>query len=225
MDSFSDLLWLLIIFLVITRGLGAARKHKGLPQPPPSTDLPERSTRPVEPAGRRPDRSMDQTRSGPAQRAREAKRSDPVTGFRRRLMEAAREWEAEQRRSAGLPIEDVAEGASRSPEATTEPRASRQRSAWETRDVTPDRVAQQFAKREVSAERASAPPRRSRQPLEPDPEMEAQATAIARPGRSASEPLAPLERFQPLKRAIVLAEILGVPRALSDDPSSKRGAR
>ncbi len=111
--------------------------------------------------------------------------------------------------------------------------------------MTPDRVAGQLAERPEPQERESVPERRPRHQLEPEP----QATPGARPAKPVSarparvaevepragdvpgaerpvhEPLARLERFRPLKRAVVLAEILGLPKTLSDDPASKRGAR
>jgi hypothetical protein len=255
MEGFSDLIWLLIMFLVITRGLGAARKSKQPPKPPAPSEIPERSSRPApasrpsEPAVRRAEQSVDHAQSGPGRSSRAAKRSDPVTEFRRRLMEAAREWEAEQRRRAGVPIEELPETASPRPEATIDPSrrdrsgvprdpsrgaaepALRQPAPWETRDVTPDRMTEQLATRvEVPTPRATRPqPERAEgpAPLAPagSPQVEVPLTDPSRSGRPAHEPLARLDRFQPLKRAVVLAEILGLPRAVSDDPSSKRGGR
>jgi hypothetical protein len=266
MEGFSDLVWLLIMFLVITRGLSAARKGKKPPQPPPPTEIPQRSSRPAsasrpsEQTARRADQSVDQIQSGPGQKSRGAKRSDPVTEFRRRLVEAAREWEAEQRRRAGVPIEDLPGTASQRPDATTEPGRQpsrprphpparpaepRKRSSWEARDVTPDRVAGQLAERGESPERDRVPARRPRH----QPEPETQVTPPSQPARAASltpakaaevepragdvpgrerhvhEPLARLERFRPLKRAVVLAEILGLPKSQPDDPSLRGGAR
>lgn len=264
MEGFSDLIWLLIMFLVITRGLGAARKGKQPPQPPPPTEIPERSdhhpapaSRSSERAIRRADRSVDQTQSGPGQKSRVArtskgaKRADPVTEFRRRLVEAAREWEAEQRRRAGVPIEDLPGAASQGPDARSEPVRE---SSWETRDVTPDRVAGRLAERREARERDRAPTRRPRhepepatrpaprsQPVRPLPVPSARVAEVEPPARVAEpeppgadvpattrtvhEPLARLERFRPLKRAVVLAEILGLPKSQPDDPSLSGGAR
>lgn len=248
MEGFSDLIWLLIMFLVITRGLGAARKGKRPPQPPPPTEIPERPSRPApasrssEPPVRRADQSADQIQAGPGQKSRGAKRSDPVTEFRRRLVEAAREWEAEQRRRAGVPVEDLPRTTPSHPDATTEAGTPPTRSSWEARDVTPDRVA---AQRGELRERERVPATRPGHRVEPEPAVvprsqpavpvplspakspEGLPRAGDVPGaeRPTHEPLARLERFDPLKRAVVLAEILGLPKTLSDDPASKRGAR
>jgi hypothetical protein len=250
MEGFSDLIWLLIMFLVITRGLSAARKSKQPPKPPPPTEIPERSSRPAsasrssEPA-RRAEQSVDQVQSGPGQKSRGAKRSDPVTEFRRRLVEAAREWEAEQRRRAGVPIEDLPGTASQRPDATTEAGPPPRRSSWETRDVTPDRVAGQLAERGEPQQRERVPARRPGRQLEPEPavtprpqparpvsltpakiaQIEPRAGDVPGTERTVHEPLARLERFKPLKRAVVLAEILGLPKSQPDDPSLRGGAR
>lgn len=269
MEGFSDLLWLLIMFLVITRGLGAARKGKEPPQPNPSPDLPERSPRTTETAVHRADRpagrELSQAQPSSGQRARAGRRLDPLAEYRRRLVDAAREWEVEQRRRAGLPIEEPPPTPLARREATMDrsretsrPRAHpparprsreerfdvrkdprraerelprRRRASPEARDVTPDRVVEQAA----TGEETPAPretylrPRRPERSVLPSPaesrEAPAPTAGTATGLGSAHEPLARLDRFQPLKRAVVLAEILGLPKGVADDPFSRRGHR
>ena len=283
MEGFSDLLFLLIMFLVISRSFGAARRKKEkqeqgsqgsigqVEQPPaevqgsrePGLRSPEqmrtreqmRPSRDRVPQRREPVRPpLDPAGASPGGPTRAAKRSDPVSEFRRRLIDAAREWEAEQRRRAGIPDEDVDRARqerqipptsppARQPShreghpAAREAKQARPDSPWrtdekqppagspsrwqETRDVTPDRTAAALAgrRREPPAESQSLEVRPRAARLSTGLTSGASGASgadesreLAPHERKTSSPLARLERFPPLKRAVILAEILGRPR-------------
>jgi hypothetical protein len=278
MEGFSDLLFLLIMFLVISRSFGAARRKKeeqeqasqgSIAQAEPPREQVQASREPGlrsheqmrtrdqmrPPRDRVPQRSeparpsLDPAGASPGGQTRAAKRSDPVSEFRRRLVDAAREWEAEQRRRAGIPDEEgdrarperqmpstpppARQPAHRERPAAREAKQAKPDSPWrteekqppaglpsrwkETRDVTPDRTAAALAGR--GGPRAETPP------LEVRPRAARHSTGLTGGASAADEsrelaphehktasPLARLERFPPLKRAVILAEILGRPR-------------
>jgi hypothetical protein len=286
MEGFSDLLFLLIMFLVISRSFGAAKRNREKQEQQASqgsVDQVERPRAEVQgsrdpglrsgeqmrsreqmraPRGRAPRAgepvrpSFDPTDATPGGTSRAAKRSDPVSEFRRRLIEAAREWEAEQRRRAGIPIEGAEGGLpeqqSSAPAqpprqshreahpAAREARQTAPTSPWrteevhppagvpsrwlETHDVTPDRAAAVLAGR-AGEGLVTSSPRPSVGGLESDPlrathdtrgvaaeELGAdESRELAPHERKTISPLARLERFPPLKRAVILAEILGRP--------------
>jgi hypothetical protein len=168
-----------------------------------------------------------------ASQASQAGRAD----WRERLVEAAREWELEQRRRAGEPVETTPKEAQPStpaqvelPQATVPmprqaappaprraaPPEKRRRSSVLVRDMTPDRVESGLAEMErrvPAAEETTS--RRLREEAVP----EVVATPIEpRPRRSTGHPaaLARLERYSPLRRAILYTEIFGPPKALSE---------
>lgn len=136
----------------------------------------------------------------------EEKTSGP--DWRGRLLEAAREWEAEQQRQAGKPVEAPA----------AEPPPERPRSSVLVRDVTPDRVESGLA---ASAGSVSATDATTRRSAEAVPEVVATPIeARSRGPKTLPAALVALERYSPLRRAVLYREIFGPPRGLgeTDEP-------
>ncbi len=250
MESFEFLFWLAVFLFVVLR---QAMGKKPPPEGPEGVGGPERAE--------------ETARSGRAAR-------DPLGGMRERLLEAAREWEAEQRRRAGLPesagrteaesaaatldrpaAEPGRRGASRparpapqerrprGPQAPAERRPGGVRAEPGRGRPAPGRPPGRPARgREPEGPRRRPPPRTEwrdvslpvpRSPGEmgepvtprpPAPEAPRSARAAPRPRVIATPPpraeraatLDSIERYPPLKRAIILAEILGPPRALDE---------
>ncbi len=268
-------MFLLIMFLVISRSFGAAKRKRereeqasqgsvgqverpraevqGSREPGLRSGEQMRSREQMRaPRGRAPRAgepvrpSFDPTDATPGGTSRAARRSDPVSEFRRRLIEAAREWETEQRRRAGIPVEG-AEGTlpeHQTPPPGQPPRQSRREahpaarearqtapaspwrteekqpragapSRWqETHDVTPDRTAAVLAGRAGEGPVPSSRPavgRPSREGVASEELGADESRELAPHERKTASPLARLDRFPPLKRAVILAEILGRP--------------
>ncbi len=266
MESFEFLFWLAVFLFVILRQVMGKK-------PPP-----EESER----VGG-PERAEGTTRA-------DTPAPDALGGMRERLLEAAREWEAEQRRRTGLPerpgqaeaestaatldrpaAEPGRRGASRP--ARPSPREGRPRGSQAPSERRPGGLRAEPGRpvpgrpgpgRPDPGRRMDAPRRRPQPSTEwrdvslPAPRADAEmaeptprprptrveprdlatpAPQRAAPGAPRSARVAPagaagaaspqgarkpaplesLERYEPLKRAIVLAEILGRPRAL-DEP-------
>jgi hypothetical protein len=200
-----DIIWIAVIVLWILRSVSRASGGK-------AGDAGGTEELPSEAGGER------------VSQASQASRAD----WRERLLEAAREWELEQRRRAGEPVE-VPSGETRpSPAAQAElPRApvptprqaappeKRRRSSVLVRDMTPDRVEAGLAE----TERVPATERTTSRRLREEPVPEIVGTQIeGRPRRPTGTPaaLARLERYSPLRRAILYREIFGPPKALAE---------
>lgn len=242
MESFEFLFWLAVFLFVILRQVMGKK-------PPP-----EESER----VGG-PERAEGTTRADTPAR-------DPLGGMRERLLEAAREWEAEQRRRTGLPerpgqaeaestaatldrpaAEPGRRGASRP--ARPSPREGRPRGSQAPSERRPGGLRAEpgrsvpgrpgprrpdTGRRADAARRRPQPstewrdvslpaPRAGAEIAEPTPRPRPARVAPAGAADAASPqrarkpaPLESLERYEPLKRAIVLAEILGRPRALHE---------
>lgn len=182
--SLFDLIWIGVILYVIFNGLGRRKRAA-------RTELPDAEL---------PDAEL-QDRGGAA-------RPGPVGEIRRRLVEAAREWEEEQRRLRGEP-----------PVAAPAPPARVTPPPAEPEPVAVLTSAPVLARRGPG--RAASAAVRVRREVERESAGERRRSAVDRHyarRRNVPNRLAALNRYPTLQRAILFGEILGRPKALEDLP-------